>query len=119
MKDPFEELESEDEDEDEEVDDSDIVRTCPAPWIAEEDFSTRSGVEWRLFFGSDVSAFSEDFRFCALSVSECGPFIFFLFEMKKALQLPEVKRISLIGISLMGTCVWKVSLTMILKFLGR
>lgn len=75
-KDPFEELESEDEDEDEEVDDSDRVRTRPAPWIVEEDFSTRSGVERRLFFGSDVSAFSEDFRFCALSVSGCGPFGF-------------------------------------------
>ena len=75
-KDPSEELELEDEDEDEEVDDSDKVLTRPAPWIVEEDFSTLSGVERRLFFGSEVSAFSEDFRFCALSVSECGPFVF-------------------------------------------
>lgn len=75
-KDPLEEMESEDEDEDEEVDDSDRVRTRPAPWIVEESLTTGSGVERRLFFGSDVSAFSEDFRFCALSVSECGPFNF-------------------------------------------
>ena len=70
------ELELEDEDEDEEVDDSDRVRTRPAPWIVEEDFSARSGVERRLFFGFEVSAFSEDFRFCALFVSECGHFVF-------------------------------------------
>ena len=46
------------------------------PWIVEEDFSARSGVERRLFFGFEVSAFSEDFRFCALFVSECGHFVF-------------------------------------------
>ena len=47
----------------------------PVPGIV-EDFSTRPGVERRHFFGSDFFYFSEDFRFYALSVSDCGPFIY-------------------------------------------